>query len=169
MEKIEKLQNQKLTIALHIIFWSVIGLSYILVFWLVFDSGQLILRALVNLSFLAFIFYFNAYILVDKLLERKRYFLFGISAISLVIVFVPIGSFSNLIFPTPSVELQLKGLLFSGLCFQFGHRPFSALLPSLIHGRRNEKRRPLPPDKMRRNCNFYWAQDQPSFLVQYFK
>lgn len=105
MEKLEKLQNQKLTIALHIIFWTVIGLSYILIFWLVFDSGQLILRALVNLSFLAFIFYFNAHILVDKLLERKRYFLFGISAVLLVIIFVPIRAFSNLIFPPPSVEL----------------------------------------------------------------
>lgn len=99
--------NSKLHLLLHITFWVVVGLVHMLIFWLVFESDQLLLRALTNLFFLSFIFYFNTRILVNHILEKQKYTYYIMSAILLILIMIPIRTAVNLQFAPPKTDLPI--------------------------------------------------------------
>ena len=161
--------SQTISLLLHLTFWAVIGLVHVLVFWLAFDSGHLLTRALSNLALLSFIFYFNARVLVNKILEKKQYALFAVSAVALIVLMVPVRATVNLMFPPPKSNLPIenmeKAFRVVALVSNLGMVLFSTLYQVLVN-RIAEERRTMAiiHEQDEAQLQFLRAQINPHFL-----
>lgn len=104
------LSKKAIVVGLHLAFWLIIALINLIVFTWFIQAHIIYWRVLVNLFFLALLFYVNAFLLVNKLLEKGRYVFFVVSALALVILFVPIRVKINMLFPDIPV-IKRPGLL----------------------------------------------------------
>ncbi|GAB4248127.1 MAG: histidine kinase [Saprospiraceae bacterium] len=162
--------NKAITIGLHLAFWIFIGLVHLLVFNWFIQAEILIWRALVNLLFLAFLFYFNAFILVNKLLEKGRYIAFGLAAVVMIIVFVPIRVWVNLLFPDidvierPGLDVE-RGFAVTTLLTNLSVVLFSTLYQALVNRYRKEhKVLSMLNEQNEAQLQFLKAQINPHFL-----
>ncbi len=169
MENTTRQSSHTISLLLHLTFWAVIGLVHVLVFWLAFDSGQLLTRALSNLALLAFIFYFNAKILVNKILEKKQYVLFGMSAVALIVLMVPLRAAANMMFPPPKANLPVlnmeQAFRVVALVTNLGMVLFSTLYQVLVNRLAEERRTmAMMHQQDEAQLQFLKAQINPHFL-----
>ena len=161
--------STRLTIGLHLFFWAIIGITHVLVFWFAFDSQGLIARALSNLVLMAFLFYFNAWVLVQYLLEKKRYVLYGLTSALLIVLFIPIRVWVNLLFPAPKTgfgEAQLaQGYKLVAFASNLSIVLFSSFYQVMVNRLHEERRiKEKEARKKEAQLQFLRAQINPHFL-----
>ncbi|MFQ5446814.1 MAG: sensor histidine kinase [Saprospiraceae bacterium] len=162
--------NRTMTIGLHLAFWVVLGtVNYLVIDWFV-PARLILLRTLVNLSFMALLFYVNAFVLVNQVLEKKRYLLFGALALVLVLVFVPIRVRVNMLFPPiPTNDLTgahpERGFALAGLLTNLAIVLFSTLYQVLINRYAIERKSWVIINRQNEaQLQFLKAQINPHFL-----
>ncbi|RMD75935.1 MAG: histidine kinase [Bacteroidetes bacterium] len=98
-------------------------------------------RTAANLAPLAALCYFNALVLVNKVLERGYYVGYVLSAIALILAFVPLRLYVNSLFPDPLRETGLEKVLspaFGAIITNIGVVLVSALYQVLFNRVRRE-------------------------------
>lgn len=161
-----------MTIVLHSAFWLVLLIINVLLFSWITASNQLITRALVNILFLAFLFYFNALVLVNRYLEEKKYFTYFLLANALIWLFVPLRVKVNLLFPviheagaSPNPEVQFKGLVFGALATNLCIVMFSTIYQVLVNRYAAERQTlEIINQQNEAQLQFLRAQINPHFL-----
>ncbi len=98
-------------------------------------------RTAANLAPLAFLCYFNALVLVNRILERGWYVTYVLSAVVLILLMVPVRIWINAQFPDPLVETGLNRVLspaFGAIITNIGVVLVSALYQVLFNRVRRE-------------------------------
>lgn len=128
----------RMYILLHIAFWLLMLTLHVAVLN-AFLPGNMIGRPLVNQAFLILIFYVNALVLVDLLLEKKRYWAYFILVNLLVLATVPIRMEINghLMPARPNREWAL---LFGALATGYGMAMLSTIYQMLVNRNAAERR-----------------------------
>ncbi|MEK7253581.1 MAG: histidine kinase [Bacteroidota bacterium] len=165
-----KTTSGTMAVYLHLAFWLFIGVVNLLVFnWFV-TTQQVFLRTMINLAFLALLFYVNANLLVNRFLERKKYLSYFLLVAALVCALVPVRVKINLLFPVVNPTgleqaSQMKGLIFGALATNIGIVLLSTIYQVLVN-RYAEERHTLALISRQNEAQlqFLRAQINPHFL-----
>jgi two-component system, LytTR family, sensor kinase len=169
------MKSKVLTILIHVITWVIFfSLPFIFLpspFNAIYSLKTQyfhFLKILTSDIFLIFIFYFNSNILITKLLVQKRYFLYGITTISLFILFIIYGDIvfrSSIQYPS----LDEPGFFNSGHL----HSIYLFLIIFFVSGgikmmqqwkQTDRQNKMIEAERMQTELSFLHSQINPHFL-----
>jgi sensor histidine kinase YesM len=164
-----QLTKRKYQRVLHIGFWLIFLLLSVFFFSNFWSLRISILRAALNGSLLIIVFYVNLLVLIPYLFSRKKYFLYIISGIGLITVFIAIRiAFREYIFGAPagimisSRPYQSEFLIVSSFFFVFGLSIFYKLVRN--HFEAAERNREIIRERDEAEFRMLKAQVNPHFL-----
>ena len=162
-------KNNTFTIALHVGFWILYFLLITLLISNYLPFDQALARILLNGVVMVFAFYFNALVLVNRLLESKKYVVYVTSALFLVLVtgvfrFLLLKNFerAELSFAIPEQTEKLVVFSFLNQLVIVVVSTIFQLLQNRV--RRDRQRQQLQNMQSEAQLSFLKAQINPHFL-----
>jgi len=163
-----KFIDKRMVLWLHLAFWLVLGvLNLVLSNWLL-DPSLSIWRPLINMGFLALLFYANAW-LVNRFLEHQKYWTYIALANLLIWATLPLRFYINkqFLFPEGFVEPKnlAKGLIFAALATGYGILMLSTIFQVLLNRYAAERKAMAIINRQTEaELQFLRAQINPHFL-----
>lgn len=155
-------------VLLHLAFWLFLGAVNFLLFGWIDAVNQMLQRSLANVLVLAFLFYLNAFVFIDRFFERRKYLLFGFASVAAILVFVPVRIGLNQLFPVIANEnpaRQFKAFAIAALLTNIGIVLLSSLYQITINRFAQERRAMATINQQKEaELQFLKAQINPHFL-----